>query len=548
MNLKDMFTLPSVNIFGKKEIQANNEAEIISINRESESNPIAVVKKEEISAVRYGGVWSSSFDGEKNFGEIGPIKRYILDYHALSLRSWQSYLESDISKTVIDRYCIWVIDKGLKLQCSPVTKVLQSEGIKIESEDFNDMVEARFSIWAKSNKASYNGMLPFNSISKEAFKNAKIGGDCLVILRLVDGVVKVQLIDGAHLSSPFGSVAKSGNKIVDGVEIDANGKHLKYYIKKPNGDFSEVEAWSESTGLRMAYLVYGSKYRLDNVRGVPTIATSLETLKKIDRYKEAAVGSAEERQKIALFIEHDLNSDGSNPFADNLASMLGDKENDAYPVDDAGNVLANKIAVTTNKSAFNLTQGAKIKSIESKQELTFPEFYSTNANIVCASIGIPPNVAFSLYNDSFSASRAATKDWEHTITVERDDFYNQFYSNVYALWFHVEVLKFKIIAPGYLQAFVKGDFMIIESYLNCRFTGPMFPHIDPVKEVEAARLRLGKSGDHLALSTAEAETENLMSGDYNSNIEQFAKELEKSNKLGVKAPEETAPSSVVAKE
>jgi hypothetical protein len=113
MNLKDMFTLPSVNIFGKKEIQANNEAEIISINRESESNPIAVVKKEEISAVRYGGVWSSSFDGEKNFGEIGPIKRYILDYHALSLRSWQSYLESDISKTVIDRYCIWVIDKGL---------------------------------------------------------------------------------------------------------------------------------------------------------------------------------------------------------------------------------------------------------------------------------------------------------------------------------------------------------------------------------------------------------------------------------------------------
>ena len=68
MNLKDIFSLPSVNIFGKKE---SDQAEIISIDR----------KKETISAVRYGGFWSTSFDGEKNYGEIGPIKRYILDYH-----------------------------------------------------------------------------------------------------------------------------------------------------------------------------------------------------------------------------------------------------------------------------------------------------------------------------------------------------------------------------------------------------------------------------------------------------------------------------------
>lgn len=52
-----------------------------------------------------------SYSGEKNLGEIGPAIDYRLDYELLRIRSWQSQLESDVCKTIIKRFGVWVIGK-----------------------------------------------------------------------------------------------------------------------------------------------------------------------------------------------------------------------------------------------------------------------------------------------------------------------------------------------------------------------------------------------------------------------------------------------------
>ena len=481
------------------------------------------VKQDKGASTNYVRTYSTPFNGEKNYGEIGPAINYTLDYSILRIRSWQAYLESDIAQTILNRYGIWIMDKGLKLNCNPVQSILQAEGVNINTEQYNQRVEARFNLWQRSKRASYSGEESLNSIAKEAFKNCKVGGDVLVVLRLVEGQVKVELIDGAHLTSPMQPNLNTGRKIIGGVETDSKGTHIAYHIRTLN-QVERIEAYSETTGLRVAFLVYGSKLRINSYRGLPVISTSLESLKKIERYKEATVGSAEERQKISYFIEHQTGSDGENPLNSVAQIAAGGMGNGAVPKDSAGNALANQIAVTTNKQAFNLTQGATIKALESDNELSFGEFYSTNANIICAAIGIPPNVAFSLYNDSFSASRAATKDWEHTIDVERDLFQTQFYDYIFAYWLHVEILSNRVQAPGYLSAFNSENYVLVEAYLNCRFTGPMFPHIDPVKEVNAERLKLGPNGAHLPLTTLERATEKLGEGDSINNMNQFSEE------------------------
>ncbi len=484
---------------------------------------------------------SVNFDGEKNVGDIGPIIDYRLDYAALSARSWQAYLESEIARTVLNRYGIWIIDKGLKLQCSPAKKILESEGVNINTEEFNSIVEARYNLWSKSKHASFNGMQSLNDISKDAFKNAKIGGDVLVVLRIVKGKLKIELIDGVHLHSPLFQIAEKGkNRIINGVEIDKNGRHIRYHIPQGLGeDTIKIDAWSKSTGLRMAFLVYGSKYRTNSLRGLPSITTSLETLKKLERYKEAAVGSAEERQKIPYFFEHNDSSDGSTPFIDSVTQTFsGGGDEGVVPIDEQGEILANKVAITTGKQVFNMTKGSKVVSVDSKQEMFFKEFYETNANIICAALGIPPNVAFSLYNDSFSASRAATKDWEHTINVERDDFKAQFYDPIFTMWMHIEVLSGKINAPGFIEASRSENFMVTEAYLNNRFTGPMFPHIDPLKEVKAEREKLGPLLKHIPLGTVEQSTENLFSGDSVSNVEQAGEELRHATENGLVSMEQ----------
>lgn len=510
-----------------------------NINSEKKETPNAIVQDSNTGFLN--GTWVKSFDGEKNAGEIGPAIDWRLNHKVLSARSWQSYLENDIAKTIFNRFCIWIVDKGLKIQCSPLKAVLKTEGIDLDetgfkTEQFNKDVESRFTIWAKSKHSSYSGMVSFNEVAKEAFKNAKVGGDVLVVLRYEDNNLTVEVIDTIHLASSLNGsdLKKKTHRIKQGVELDEKGKHIAYHVKVAGNKTQRVDAFNK-LGLCTAFLVYGSKYRIGNVRGLPIISTSLETLKKIDRYKEAAVGSAEERQKIAYTIEHDKNSDGTSPLQGDLATMYdtGNRDKNAVPHDAEGTALANTVTATTNKQTFNMPIGSKLNSLESKNEMFFKEFYETNANIICAAIGIPPNVAFSLYNDSFSASRAATKDWEHTIKFERDDFQSQFYDKVFAFWLHTEILKNKINAPGYLDAFNNKNWMITDSYLNARFTGPMFPHIDPLKEVKAERAKLGSEADKIPLTTVEMATEALAGGDSESNMEQFSEELRNAEKLEI---------------
>lgn len=491
----------------------------------------------------YRHTFGWSYNGEKNFGEMGPVRDYRPDYTTLRLRSWQSYLESEISKTVLDKFTLWMVSKGLKLQCSPDPIVLASEGIKIKPERFNDVVEARFSVWARSKYCSYNSTDNLANLAKEAFKNSKIGGDVLVILRYVDGAVKVQLIDGAHVQSPgygsdyYGQKLENGNTIVNGVEINDRKEPQAYHVKTAPNKWERIEAKSPSSGITTAFLVYGNRYRIDSQRGMPLIATCLETLKKLERYKEAAVGSAEERQKIVYTIVHNRDSTGESPLAKQLASAINADAQDDMPVDRDGNQLANQVAATTNKATYNMPIGSEMKVLESKNEMFFKEFYQTNADIVCAAVGIPPNVAFSIYNDSFSASRAATKDWEHTISVNREDFSYQFYQKIYCFWLYTEVLANKVQAPGYVEAFRSRNWMAVEAYHTARFTGPMFPHIDPLKEVNAERAKLGTLGDTIPLTTVEQATEALNGGDSDSNIEQFAEEVAKARVLKVVAEE-----------
>lgn len=483
----------------------------------------------------YPNVHTWSYDGEKNIGEIGPVKDYYPDYDMLRLRSWQSYLESDITQMVIGKFKTWIIGSGLKLQAEPIKMVLESEGVRATDEKFNQLVESRFSVYAKSNMCDYSGMKNLHMLADEAFLNTKLAGDVLVILRYIDNQVKVQLIDGAHVCTPYSQKMVGENKIMHGVELSETGEHLAYHVKTKGYTFQRVAAKS-SSGMTTAFLVYGSRYRLDTHRGIPLISVVLESLKKLERYKEATVGSAEERQKIAYTIVHDINSTGENPIQGVLARAM-DADGGNLPTDINGVELQNLVAATVNKQAVNMPIGADMKMLESKNELYFKDFFSTNIDLVCAALGIPPNVAMSMYNDSFSASRAATKDWENTINVNRSFFSFQFYQRIYTFWLETEILKNKVQASGYLSARNSNNLMVINAYTNARFTGAMFPHINPQQEAAAERLKLGPAFDHIPLTTIQNATEALSGGDSEENLSQAATELERAKKLGIEPKE-----------
>lgn len=492
----------------------------------------------------YPNVFAITYNGEKNLGEIGPAMQYVPDYITLGTRGWQFYLESEITQIIFGKYVKWLIGKGLKLNAEPEDVALKTEDITLDTEDFNEVIESRFSVWANSKDASHSRMKTLNAISRTAWLNSKIGGDVLVLLQIdKTGNVSVCLIDGAHVQSPtygsdyYAQVLANGNTIRNGIEQNSLGEHIAYYVCQKDMSYKRIEARSKSTGLTMAYLVYGLEYRLDNNRGLPLVAAVFEAMKKLDRYKEATVGTAEEQAKIAYQVVHQQYSTGEDIFKKGSAIAVAhdiDAVSDDVPRTEEGEKLASKVYASTNKQAFNNPIGAEIKTLQhSNGQLMFKEFFSTNIDIVCAVVGIPPSVAMSVYNDSFSASRMAVKDWDMTLDVVRDDFKEQFFQPIYDLFLHIQILQNKIQAPGYLAAFYSNNRMALNAYRTCRFTGIKTPHIDPLKEVKAAREALGPLGVNIPLITVEQAVENLGGTGSDSIIEQFAKEREHAENVGL---------------
>lgn len=507
----------------------------------------------------YNRVQVLNYDGEKDLGGMGQIRKYLLDHQALRMRSHQLYLDSDVCAALFNRSAMWGIGGGLKLQACPETELLESEGISIEAEDFNEAIESRFSVFASTAMCDYQETRNLGEMATEGWVNGEVGGDVLVIMRLVDGTPKVQLIDGSHLQTPllWGSgigidivnpVTK--NRVRHGVEIDDKGKHVAYYIYK--GEHADILTGYERVEARMnvypysemARLVYGLKYRIDNVRGIPVITAVMETASKMGRFKDATLAGAESRAKIAYTIEHTKESTGEPVQIQQMAAASGFGNNTDLPTDSMGEAMANKIAVTTENMTYNMPIGAKLAMHDSKQEYGFNDFYTVNFDLVCAVAGYPPEVIMSKYNSNYSASRAAIKDFEHTLDVKRKKFASQFYQLIYNFCLDVWVLSGKIDAPGYLQALASQNEMALASYRKSRWAGDAVPHIDPYKEVQAIRAMLPEDSANMPLITLEQAVEILGNGDFDDVMEQYEKERDNGISRGIKPVEPKQPAGV----
>lgn len=488
-----------------------------------------------------------SYDGEKNFGSAGPITERIPDSQALRIRGHEAYLTNETVQAVVNKCVKWIVGRGLQLQSIISVDVLSSEGIKVTKEQvqaISDLTEARFGIYADSEMSSYSGMKCLNLDEGTCYKNVYNGGDILVILRYVNGQVKYELVDGQHVKSPQGGtdfspqILDGGNRIMNGVEMDDKGTHIAYHLQDASLEWKRVLCRNKTTGLLVAYLVGGLEYRLDYSRTLPLFSGLFEIVKSLDRYTSATLQSAEEQNKNAFQTESEINSVGQSPFQQNVSKSvnLGPRTGD-IPVDLNKKQMSDIVISTTNKQLIHNTPGTKITPINKNEaELYFKDFRGEFFEMICAAVNAPPNVIRGKYDTSFSSARASIKDWEHTLLVDRYKFSWQFRKPIYEFWLHMEVLNNKVSLPGYLNAHAKGNDMILASYRKAEWIGDNVPHIDPLKEVMAERLKLGTTGDAINLTTAESATRNVNGGDQRHNLQQYSRELKDSKAAGVEVP------------
>jgi capsid protein len=283
--------------------------------------------------------------------------------------------------------------------------------------------------------------------------------------------------------------------------------------------------------------MYGLKHKQNDTRGMSLFTAVLETFAKMDRYRQATLTGAENNAKIAWTVVHDKDSTGENPFANTIKQSFGKDKGVAPETASLQDDAASKVAQMTEGQYVNLPNGAKLERHGGSTDDKFKDFFNVNIDIVYATLGIPPEVAMDKFEQNYSSSRAALKSWEYKMIVDRENILKQqYYKPFFDFWLDIAILDNMVNAEGYLQAMSDDNYMVLESYRNCRFIGAGVPHIDPAKEVRAEREKLGPMYANVPLSSAEQSMELLNTGDYSQNIKKIKDEKKQFDEIDVDPP------------
>ena len=268
-----------------------------------------VISIDELENSSAGGYSNATWNGDKFYSGFGITKDYnVVDYWKLRRRSKQLFTENLYARGLIRRLLTNEINKGLALEATPDGEILNVETNTLS--DWSEMIERRFSIWAKLPElCDHKSLRTFGAIQRQARMMALISGDVLVIIR--QGASKlptVELIDADHVENPmsdtlFRQAKARGNEIKHGVELDPNGRHIAFYVKQDDGTHIRVPARGARTGRRQAWLVYGTERMVDDVRGQSLLALVVQSLKEVDRYRDAEQRAAVINSMIAMWVK-----------------------------------------------------------------------------------------------------------------------------------------------------------------------------------------------------------------------------------------------------
>lgn len=111
--------------------------------------------------------------------------------------------------------------------------------------------------------------------------NSVIGGDMLIIRRIVNGYNEYQLIDGRNVYSTKTLNSDNGNKIKNGVEVDKSGRHVAYYILDDDGKEQRIQAFDDA-GNVYAWLAYWNKMRIGSTRGYSILGAIMQKWIKLE--------------------------------------------------------------------------------------------------------------------------------------------------------------------------------------------------------------------------------------------------------------------------
>jgi len=462
----------------------------------------------------------SPFTGDKFFGGFGTTEFQIPDYWTLRARSSQLFTENLYARGIVRRLVTNEINTGLVVESVPDERTLGApEGSMLE---WSENVEARFTLWGRGRVVcDFRHEDTFGALQRAARLEALVSGDVLVALRVSPATrgVQVQLIRGDRVQSPLGSEGspKSGNKITHGVEVNPLGRVAAYWVLQDDGGIKRLPAYGEKSGRRLAWLVYGTDKRLDDLRGMPLLAIILQSLKELDRNRDAAQRKKLIHSILAMFIEKTDDKPGTLPFTG--ASVRRDTID---TTDTNGDRRRFNLAQQVPGVVFeNLQKGERPVGFSAQgADDRFGEFEEIVLSAIAWANEIPPEILRLAFSNNYSASQAAINEFKIYLNKVWSDFGENFCEPIFSEWLINEVLLGRIEAPGLADLWRDGlRYDMYAAYIATEWYGSIKPSTDVLKQAKGARLLINEG-----LSTRTREARNSTGTSFAKNIKRLERE------------------------
>jgi capsid protein len=474
------------------------------------------------------------------------------------------FMAAPIATSAIRTQRTNVIGNGLKLKCRVDGAALGMTPGRADA--WERRTEAEFELWANSKRAcDATGVNDFYSLQQLAFQSWLLSGDCFVLFkryaatRLLPYSLRLFVLEadrvctpafmfwdggtsgvsggrdgpGRDKSRPYGfylsggtrGVAANGNDIFDGVEVDADGRIVAYYVFNgdagalyggrsvaPNGAYpvpagtyyhtasdayARVLAYGENTGLPNILQIMDSE-RPEQYRGVPYLSQIIESVLQTRRYTESELDAAVIQSMFTAFIKTEADTSG-NPF--NETDRVSQRDPNDYHIG-AGTVEV-------------MNPGESVEFADPKRpNVNFDAFITAVAYQIGAALEIPADLLLKRFNASYSASRAALLEAWKAFKMRRAWFTSDFCQPVYEVWLSEAVAGGRVTAPGFFSSAAARA-----AWLGAEWIGPSQGQLDPVKEIDA-EVRAIEQG----ITTREQATVKLNGGSWDANMQKLEQE------------------------
>jgi lambda family phage portal protein len=455
----------------------------------------------------------------------------VRNQHVLRARSRDLYMSFPVGKAAIDTKTNNIIGTGVRPIPNPDAEVL--EITPEEAADIGKQILSNWRMYMEDEACDWERNHNVYAKQAEIYKTKEMSGDAPLFFAYRDDgklpfSLKLRTIDPDRLCNPFQiPVPTQQQNVWGGVELKKyNGPTVAYWIAQfhpldygllpqiSEQRWERVPVFSDDYLTRNALLHYNVE-RPQQRRGVPALATCFELAKGCQRFVNEKIGKEVISNFFSVFVKSPM------PTEDIFREFEPEEIRQFYKV------FPYDITMSPGGAVFG-KPGDSIEIIKGDAGGSdFSSFSQYNFMIICAAIQVPYSIVMKKFEASYSASRAELEEfYQRTVQVERQQHIDQVDQPIYES-FIGELILNKTLKMKMPNRYFR-DFNFRKALSRCIWTGIGQGSIDPLKDVQAAMLRV-----QLGISTVQREAMLMNGTDWEDNAAQIAKEQKVFTDLGL---------------